>query len=852
MARTARRSANTKRRRILRYLLLAGGALLIIGLGTVVGFIAAAMRGLPSLGALEPNPALTSFFYDCEGQVLAEVSGWENRIPVELSQVPQHLIDAFIASEDIRFWTHYGIDLRGILRAAYRDIMGASFQEGASTLTQQFARNAFGLGYEKTITRKLQEVILAIQIERKWTKEEILTMYLNQIYFGHSAYGVQAASQLYFGKDVSELTLPEAALVCGVAKNANIYSPYVDANRAIARRNTVLTQMARYGKITAEQAEEAKAAPLSLSGLPAENYPAAYFVDYVLEYLLDRFSPEIVYRGGLRVYTTIDMSLQSHLEQAYADILDKALPLVDEATGEALSQPQSAAVFLDPETGAIRAMIGGRKHQKKLELNRAVPPRGSWEGTLRQPGSAFKPIVDYAPAIELGWSPASVLDDSVKTWYFPNQDPWSPENYNRLYRGLVSFREALELSINTVAVKVLEQIGVETGIRYAERFGIDTLVKEGRYTDSSLAVAIGGLTQGVSVLDMAQAYAVFANGGIRVEPFAVVRVEDKYGNTLIENRPIREVVLSEQAAYLVTDMLKGVLSPRGTGWRAQLDRPAAGKTGTTDNDHDAWFVGYTPEIVGAMWMGYDQPKPMNDIFGGTYLAPIWKQAVAAWLEGKPVQDWVQPPGIVKAVVCSVSGHLPGPHCPQSGWREELFIEGRQPLATCSVHVPAVVCARRPWQLARPECPEKITQVFIRRSEPFEVFKKVDDKTNRLMTYIPADAADEYPTEYCDFHMELPIYVGPTQEVVIAAYRWAFSPNVITVPFGTRVILKVQAQDANHGFALPAYGIDEICLKGRQKTIIFVADQPGTFTFYSSVYAGKDTAKMTGQFVVTGP
>jgi penicillin-binding protein 1A len=829
---------------------IAIGALGIICLGIVVGFVAAAVKGLPSLSGLEPNPALTSFVYDVNGEVVAEVSGWENRIPVTLSQVPQSLIDAFIASEDVRFWTHYGIDLRGILRAAYRDIRGASLQEGASTITQQFARNAFGLGFKKSWLRKIQEAILAIQIERKYTKEEILEMYLNQIYFGHSAYGVQAASKIYFAKDISELDLTESALICAIAKNGNIYSPYIDANRALNRRNLVLDQMVRYGKIGPEEGEDAKATPLNLAGLPAENYPAAYFVDYVLEYLLDRFSSDTVYRGGLRVYTTIDMTLQAELERAYVDILDKALPLFS-PTGELLDQPQSAAVFMDPETGAIRAMIGGRNHQKRLELNRAIPPRGAWAGTLRQPGSAFKPIVAYAPAIELGWSAASVLDDAVKTWYFHLQDPWSPENYNLLYRGLTTFRRALELSINTVAIKVLDQIGVETGVRYARRFGIDSLVSQGMYTDSSLAVAIGGLTHGVSVLDMAQAYSVFANGGIKVEPFAVIRVEDKFGNVIAGESPQREVVLSEQAAYIVTDMLKGVIT-RGTGTRANIGRPAAGKTGTTDQDFDAWFVGYTPEIVGALWMGYDQPKSMNDIFGGTYLAPIWKQTVGSWLEGKPVSDWREPAGIVRTVVCGKSGLLPGPSCPEHDLVEDIFIEGRQPLATCDVHTTAVVCAQRPWQLATPSCPQTLTKVFIRRPEPYEVFKKEDLKTERLMTYIPEDAADEYPSETCDLHGAAvpPPYMGPTKEVVIAAYRFAFSPDTITVPVGTQLTVKVQAQDTNHGFAIPAFGVDEICLRGRQKTITFIADKVGTYTFYSSVYSGTQCRNMTGTLVVT--
>jgi penicillin-binding protein 1A len=826
-------------------------ALAIIGLGVVAGFTVAAVRGLPSLTNLEPNPALTSFIYDINGEVVAEISAWENRIPVSLAQVPQPLVDAFIASEDARFWTHHGIDLRGILRALYRDIISASTSEGASTITQQLARNAFNLGYQKTVTRKLQEVILAVQIERRYTKQEVLEMYLNQIHFGHNAYGVQAAAKLYFGKDVSQLALGEAAMIAGVAKSGNIYSPYVDAGRAKSRRDVVLDQMARYGKITQAEADAAKALDLVVTGIPAENYPAAYFVDYILEQLLDAYGADTVYRGGLKVYTTIDMTLQRHLEKAYADILDKAMPLVDK-DGKPQEAPQAASVFIEPTTGGIRAMVGGRDHKKKLELNRAVPPRGSWEGTLRQPGSAFKPIVVYAPAFELGWSPGSVLTDSVKTWIVPGQDPWSPENYTQLYRGQTSLRTAVEASINTMAIKLIDRIGIETGVRYARKFGIDSLVTEGVYVDLCLAVAIGGLTEGVSVLDMARAYCVFANGGVAVKAYSIVRVEDKFGSILQDNQPQCEVAISEQAAYLMTDVLKGVIL-RGTGAGANFGRPAAGKTGTTDEDKDAWFIGYTPDIVGALWMGFDQPKEMKEVFGATYCAPIWRQAVSAWLKDKPVRDWKEPSGLVRIVVCGKSGLLPGASCPSSLAREELFIQGRQPMAVCDVHMSGIVCAQRPWQLARQECLETVAKSFIRRPEPYEKFQKLDEETKLLWTYIPEDAAEEYPNAYCELHDPNPIppYPGPTMEVSVTAVRYSFTPNTITVPAGTQLTLKITAADTNHGFTLPGYGLDVICLRGQQTTITFICDKPGTFPFRSGVYSGKNAKNMTGALIVTG-
>jgi len=841
------------RRRVWRYVLFGclGLALVVFCVG--LGFVIAAVRGLPALSDLEVNPALTSFVYDINGEVITDIAGWENRVPVKLDQVPQTLIDAFLATEDVNFYRHHGISVRGILRALYRDLVTGSAAEGASTITQQFARNAFNLGFEKTITRKVQEVILAVLIERRYTKNEILEMYLNQIYFGHSAYGVQSAARIYFNKDVGELTLAESALICGVAKNANIYSPYVSEERALARRNLVLDQMVRYGKITPEQGEAAKAESTGVVGLPPEDYPAAYFVDYVVEELLDRYGADAVYRGGLKIYTTLDLDLQHALEAAYAKILDPAEPLVDKDGNPRLA-PQSAAVFLDPETGGIRAMVGGRKHEKRLELNRAVPPRGSWGGTLRQPGSAFKPIADYAPAIELGWSPSNVLDDSVKTWELPGQPPYSPENFDHLYRGLITLRRALERSVNTVAIKLLDRIGVETGVRYAKKLGIDTLVTEGSIIDASLAVAIGGLTQGVSVLDMAQAYAVFANGGIRVEPYAIVKVVDKYGNVLEENQPRREVVMTAETAYLVTDMLKGVISsPEGTGRGANIGRPAAGKTGTTDDLRDAWFIGYTPEIVGAIWMGYDQPKEMKDVFGATYCAPIWRETVAAWLKDKPVQDWPEPPGLVRVTVCNKSGLLPGPNCPADCLREEVFLQGRQPLATCNVHTTAVVCADRPWLLARPECPSTVVKTFIRRPEPYELFKKEDEKTKLSYWYIPEDAHLEVPTESCDLHDPVPpsLPPGPVTVVQVTAANWQFSPNVISVPAGTYLVVRLKAVDAHYGFAVPGYGVDLVVLKGQERSVGFHCTTPGKFMFYSSVYSGKQSKAMNGTLEVKG-
>jgi len=812
-----------------------------------------AYQGLPTLASLEPQPSKSTFLYDAGGQVITQLHGPEHRVPVSLEQIPPHVVNAFVAIEDHRFFDHLGVDFRGILRAAYVNLRGGTIIEGASTITQQLARNAW-LTLERTYERKLQEVFLALQLERFYTKEEILEMYLNQIFFGHKAYGIQAASQVYFGKDVGALTVAEGALLAAVVRGPNRYSPYTNPEAAKDRRNLVLDAMVRHGFLAQAEADTVREEPLVLRRLrrPAD-YPHPWFVDYVLSQLLDRLGPAQVYGGGLHVYTTLVPSIQAAAEEAFRFHLDPPFPLdaIDPATGLKAVQPEVGGVFLDPHSGRVLAMVGGRQHDESLELNRA------WQA-YRQTGSAFKPLI-YAAALEMGYAPATVVDDWPSTYTLADGSQWTFENHNLLYRGLTPYREGLALSINTMAVKVLEKIGINAGFESARRLGIESLVDRGPrdLTDRALSpLALGALTRGTTPLQMARAFAPFANGGYRIEPFAILRVKDRHGNVLEENGPHRQVVLSEESAYLMTSMLRSTVD-WGTGVVARLasGHPVAGKTGTTDDDVDAWWVGYTPEFIGAVWMGFDQPRSMDGVWGSTYAAPIWRDVAAAALAGTAPSTFVRPRNIVEVDVCVRSGKLPGPHCPPGNIRREGFRRGTEPRAICDVHYVVTICGDYRNYLAGPWCPNPVSRVAIRRRSPWSPYTAVHEDTGRLVTYIPADAALEAPTTPCPIHAppELGIpYVGPIRDIKLYVWRFEFALRTITVNFGEKVRIHLESTDGNHGLAIPAFGVHAVVLAGRPTVVEFIADQEGTFPFYSAVYSGRHWDQMTGTLVVLPP
>ncbi len=581
--------------------------LFIAGAGAAAGFFVSVTSHLPDVtGNITPNAS--SRIYDEKGRLITTVHAEENRIPVSISQVPQNLQNAFVAAEDVRFYEHHGIDPRGILRAIFSNVVsGNATGQGGSTITQQLARNAF-LTQEQTLKRKLLEVVLAFEIENKYTKKQILEMYMNQIYFGQGCYGVETASHVYFGKDAKDLSLPQCAMLAGLPNSPNYYSPFRSLEAAKYRQAIVLDQMAKYGYITEAQAAEAKAADVGLASPEAAKSTgstASYFINYVIQAISDKYDSDAIYKEGLQVYTTLNLDMQKEAEKVMAANLPDGNK---DANG--LTQPQGALLTLEVGTGHVKAMVGGRGED---HFNRATQ-------MVRQPGSAFKPFV-YLTAFENKFSPYDTVSNESKTY----PGGWTPKNYGGTSGGKVTLEEALVHSMNIPTIDLADKVGMSKVLDTAEACGISTLVKDGKSTDNNLAASIGGLTNGVSMIDMAKAYSVFANNGKLVEPMVILKVIDRNGNVLEDNSAPKEgkKVVDEVSVHRLTCILEEVIS-RGTGGNAMIGRPMAGKTGTTDDEHDAWFVGYTPEMVTAVWIG-DDTSSNAGYTGGTIPAAIWRE-----------------------------------------------------------------------------------------------------------------------------------------------------------------------------------------------------------------------------------
>ncbi|TEB14845.1 Penicillin-binding protein 1A [Pelotomaculum sp. FP] len=708
------------------FFLLLGIA--IIGAGCVLAAVLfTSIRDLPviSPGALESGAS--TMIYDKDGNLVTNV-GLKNSVPVDLEEIPDNVKNAFLAIEDPAFYQHHGISIRGIARAAWSDLISRQIVEGGSTITQQLVKVSF-LSLDQTLKRKIQEVILAFQVERRYTKDEILEMYLNNTFFGQGAYGIQAAAQTFFGKDVSELTLEEGALLAGLPQAPSAYNPFKiytlegqekekQINTVISRRNAVLNSMVKNNFISQEQANQAKDTELKLdtNEVSQRQYPYPYFLDYVTEQLIEKYGEAEVFKGGLKVYTSLDPKIQLIAEAAMSRSSNFPSSSAD-ANG--VMQPQGAAVVIDPDTGHIVALVGGREHTQKRSWNRASQ-------TTRQPGSAFKPIAAYGPAIEyLGRGAASVVDDVPVSY-----GSYSPRNSDGVFRGLLTLREALTRSVNIVAVKLLNDTGINNAVRFASGLGINLDPDV-----HGLSMALGGLHEGVTPLQMAAAYGAFANHGVYIEPTAIIRVEKADGIILDQHVSKQRSAMKATTAYLITDMLRSVIQS-GTGTGAQIGRPAAGKTGTTDEGKDIWFVGYTPELTAAVWIGYDTPTSMPQAYGGMYPAKIWQEIMSKALSGLPVQDFNRPAGVISATVDSKSGLLPGPNTPADSLVTDLFAEGTVPTEQDNVHVFVEVCAAS-GQLPNQYCPDRIIKPLIKLPYP-----------------VPAtvlDYAQRVPTETCTIH-----------------------------------------------------------------------------------------------------
>lgn len=647
-------------------------------LGGSLGVLTAYLQSAPALEQVQLTQQFTTHIYDINGKLITDLYR-ENREPVNIETLPTYLADAVVAIEDAKFYDHNGIDFIAFGRAILVNIREFRFAQGGGTITMQVARNLF-LTQDKLISRKLQEFLWAVQIERKYSKQEILETYLNMAHLGHGANGVEAGAKLYFGKSAKDLSLAEAATLAGVIRWPTRYSPINNPDIAKERRDFVLTRMAELDFITPEEAVAAKNEPVVTAERQERMVNAPYFVEYILDDLLDRYGEETVFGGGLRVYTSLDLNMQTAAETALLD----GMP-IGSVNNQGLTQPQGALVAIDPRNGHIRAMVGGRGEDK---FNRAVQ-------AYRSPGSAIK-VFPYTAAIDKGITAADIYVDEPIEYVLAGGETWRPRNYGNDFRGETTVREAIEVSTNTIAVQVVDQLGFNTVIDYGKKMGITSFVEQGRVNDLGLSpLALGGLTNGVSPLELASAYGVLANQGILVEPIAILRVTDARGNILEENSSRKQVVLREQTSYLMTDLLRGVIE-RGTARSANINRPAAGKTGTHQNNQDAWFVGYTPELVTTVWFGEDTPRPMvyqGVQYGSWNATPIWRNFMTEALKNTPITDFVRPDGLVEATIDIKTGLLVPDNCtlPTDETRTELFIRGTEPTEYTSR------CNQSPWQ-----------------------------------------------------------------------------------------------------------------------------------------------------------
>lgn len=728
--------------------------LCILG-GLVFGVVAGCTL---DVGKLEQQK-LSTVVYGANDKVVT-VLFQENRDYITLDKVPQSIKDAFIATEDTKFYEHRGIDVMGIGRALLADLRLGSLSQGASTITQQLVRQTY-LSNEKSVARKVREAIYAVVIERYYTKDQIFEKYLNKVYFGRSAYGVQAAALSYFGKNAADLNLSESALIAGLVQAPSTYMN--NPAKAQARRNDVLDRMVAVGFITPNEGALARRQPVQFVERTTSRNIAPYFLDYIVQELVRHGIDQTeIYTGGLQIKTTLDVDAQKAAETAFANGLPAASP-----DGSGVAQPQAALVAIDPHTGYIKAMIGGRDFGN-TQLNRAVM-------AYRQPGSTMKPFV-YTAAIDNQFTPSSVLTDEPISYRTGGGRAWAPQNYDHKFRGPITLREALENSVNVIAVKLVDELGVQTVMKYAQRMGLNSMVTTGPRNDMNLSsLALGGLTRGVTPLELATAYTPLANRGVRVEPIAVLEVRDRTGAVLYRNHTRQTAVLSASTAYMVTDMMRGVIE-RGTGTGANIGRPAAGKTGTTSDNTNAWFIGYTPDLLSVVWLGNDsQRKPLivnGSLIGSGTAARIWGRFMSAALAKTPASDFrTSSANLVTVDICADSGYLATPDCPNI--RSETFVSGTQPTESCPLHsaegqerYQAVQVCLLSGKLATKNCPEN--QVVTRYYDRTTAKELRGDST--------------LPQEYCDLHSQQEVTVKICTESGLLATPYCPADSVIMQTF----------------------------------------------------------------------
>lgn len=941
-----------KSRRVLRSIFFIILTLILMTVGVVGGLVYASVRDLPGFNPREVlnELNLNSYIYDEDGTLIEKIRAEENRTIVSLEKIPPELQNAIIAIEDERFWEHRGLDFRSIGGSLLENIQAKSVVRGASTITQQLAKNVY-LSNEVNITRKIKEAYIALELEKSLSKEDILEAYLNSVYFGQGAYGVQEASETYFSKDVSELTLAESAVVAGITNSPSNLSPYILLSpedvtsehmvvgevtvlgesytavfneKSLKRQQTILAKMKELGYISQSEYDEALAQDISVAVVPgrieAEADISSYFVDYVKDQVVNDLVKKAgyteesahreLYTGGISVYSTVDIELQSGVENIYKNFTDyvssgklstwnidsdnnivsndgsssvvyyeksnlldsegnlmlspeeftlepngdlsinsrkliassKSIDIKDyyslDSSGNLLThtlgtlslseenfsvsqdgvitikaeflnqsinfnvsgdggtfsigksffsndekgimQPQAATVIVEQSTGKIKTLVGGRNMSGQKILNRTLVPR--------QTGSAMKPLGAYLPALDNGYTAATPIDDVP---YFNEKGELWPSNYDSRYRGLISLRESMELSVNTNSVKTVESIGVKTSMKYLEKMGIikhgesDSFVtrqEDRNHNDENLAaIGLGGLSRGISPLDMAGAYASIANDGTYIKPRSYVRVEDRGGNVILDNTPSKTKVVSPEVSFIMTDILRTTVSDGlSIAKAARIDGsnsriPVAGKTGTTNENADVWFLGYTPYYTGSVWIGNDSLSVKLSQDSGM-ASQLFSAVMKLAHRDLPAKSFLRPENIVEREVCTVSGKLVGPVCDRDHRdviKTELFVKGTEPISKCDAHVLLKVDVST-GKLATSGCPGIFTmnRFFIKRSTPYDP-ENHDGIFPEDHIYAPpeachhtgkpiSDIADDRPS---DFRNSRPQNIRPEEEAV---------------------------------------------------------------------------------------
>jgi len=615
-----------KRRKIVARLLVLIVLILVGTMGGTITYYALTID-LPEIDTLKDyRPSIASSVYDDNNELIDDFF-LEDRKIVNMTEIPKAVQNAFIAAEDSRFYQHQGFDIQSIFRALLKNFEAGHIVQGASTITQQVARLVY-LSPEKKYMRKVKEAILSYKIDKYLAKDEILNLYLNQIYLGHGTYGIESASLGYFGKSAKELTLPEAALLAGLPKAPNTYSPFLYFERAKQRQVYVLSRMVEENYITQAEMDKAVKAVLKLREIKSKDKVAAYFVEHIRRYVQEKYGADVLYKEGLSIYTTLNLAAQI----AARDALEKGLAELEDREKYERGLVQGALYCMDVKTGAIRAMVGGRDFSKS-EFNRATQSR-------RQAGSAFKPLI-YTAAFDKGMTPSTRFVDSPIVLEDPSLEDglWKPKNFDEKFLGPTTMRTALVQSRNIVTIKILQEIGVDYAASYAMNMGITSPLTR------TLSLALG--SSGVTLQELVNAYGVLANGGKKVTPFFIKKIVDRTGNVFEEATVKSEQVIDARIAFMTSYVMRDVVES-GTGRRVKsLGRPVAGKTGTTNDIRDAWFIGFTPSLIAGVWIGFDQETTLgkNEV-GGRAAAPVWLYFMEKVVQNTPVENFSTPEGII--------------------------------------------------------------------------------------------------------------------------------------------------------------------------------------------------------------